>query len=109
MKLFNDIMLILRKIVMKGPVKEGGRNPYVDWVAILLISLVLTILLVLNGVNLFFRINTIEVKTDKPSTGVVADIFDEKVLEEVINNFENRASLSDNARKSYKTLPDPSI
>jgi hypothetical protein len=89
--------------------KEIARNPQIDWIIILLISLVLTLGLVFTGFSLYNAVaeGTIVSKQTTKSTSFTK--LNEKVISTVLDTYALREEASTKARAGYTGTPDPSI
>lgn len=109
MKIFSNLILDIRKLFTKGPIKEGGRNPYVDWAMIIIVSSIVLLILIVNGVRLFKLINSGDIQGQKLSVATSTEVFDVKNLDYIIEKFNVKAGLFNNTKKSYRSIVDPSI
>jgi hypothetical protein len=109
MKLANNILLKIQRIIMKGPIREGGRNAYVDWIIILFLSIILTVILIINGIYLFSRINNGEIKGEGLKIATTTEVIDIKGMDYIIEKINTKEALLNTAKKSFQTVLDPSI
>ena len=109
MKILNKLMSGIQKIIMKGPIREGGRNAHVDWIVILFLSIVLTIILVINGIYLLKRINEGDIKGSGLRVATTTEVFDAKSLDYIIEKFKIKEATYITIKRSYQTVSDPSI
>lgn len=109
MKIFRKISLRIQQVFTEGPVREGGRNPFVDWSMILMASIVVAVILVSNGVYLFKRVTSGDIQSKTLPVQKNIEILDVESLDYVIGKFNTKADLSNNVKKGYQSVPDPSI
>ena len=109
MKISNNFNLIIQRLVSKGPVREGGRNPYVDWTMIITVSFVVSVLLFVNSFSLFQRVKNGDIQSKEPVVTVTANPFDVESLDNVINKFEAKVDMNNQIKKNYHSVADPSI
>jgi hypothetical protein len=109
MKISNNFGSLIQKLASKGPVREGGRNPYVDWGMIIIVSLIVIVLLFTNSLFLFQRVKNGDIQSKEPSATAPTNSFDVVGLDNVINKFEAKADANDKIKTNYQSVPDPSI
>lgn len=108
MKIFSNLSFKVKSIFTKGPVREGGRNPYVDWTMILIVSSIITLTLLINGFYLFKRITNGDIQSkDQISQKKIAS-FDVSGLDSIILKFEEKENLSNVVKKGFQFTIDPS-
>ena len=109
MKISNNFSLIIQRLVSKGPVREGGRNPYVDWTMIIIVSFIVAVLLVINSFSLFQRVKNGDIQSKEPVVTVTTNTFDVEGLDNIIGKFGAKADMNIQIKKSYHSVADPSI
>ncbi len=109
MKIHNKFSLIIQRILSKGPVREGGRNPYVDWTMIIIVSFIVAILLVINSASLFQRVKSGNIQSKEPTATITVNPFDVATLDNIIAKFVAKADMNEQIKKSYHSVADPSI
>ena len=92
----------------KGEFRLIGRDPFVDWVLIIAVSVVLALLLVYIGVVIYFDTDRDVNKSIEKLPVNISDIADVKSLNVVIDNFENRQAERARLSKGYGDIGDPS-
>ncbi|MDQ5893635.1 MAG: hypothetical protein QG640_647 [Patescibacteria group bacterium] len=88
--------------------KEIGRNAFVDWILILIVTTVTAAALIGGGVYLYWQISSGNFKVAE-NTQLVEKIFDKDELDSLITRFETRNEASAQIRKGYKGPTDPSL
>lgn len=98
----------IEKILSLGPIREGGRNPYVDWVVILFLSIAVILAFIFADFYLFKKVTSGKIQsTESLSKSEISD-FDDEGLEYIIKKFELKAETLDKVTKSYRGFSDPS-
>ncbi len=88
--------------------KEIGRNAYVDWIVVLVTSLVVAIALVGGGLYLYWQISSGNFKGSGAATSTPKQIFDEQALNSVTDLIKTKEDTLIQLRKSYNGPQDPS-
>lgn len=86
-----------------------GRDPYVDWVASILLSVIVAIILIVAG---YFVYNRTEASLNEPVSVTKTDdkVSKEiKTLDEIISEFDKRANITKNLNYGYDGFGDPAI
>ena len=109
MKIFSGINFKIQKIFSTGPVREGGRNPYVDWMVILILCVVITISLVVNSVYLYNRVSSGLIQGTKIADSSTNATFDVSGLDYIIEKFNSKSDKFVNTKKGYQAVADPSL
>lgn len=99
--------------------KEIGRNAYVDWIMVLILSLVLIIVVAILGFNLYRRVidvDTSSVKASTQDTNNVLKNFSKDSLLSVLKLFEKKEETRQGIRDGFidgvsinSSLYDPSL
>jgi hypothetical protein len=89
-------------------IKEIGRNPNIDWIAILLISVLLLISFAFAGLSLYNTVTNGNIQGNGVSTNTPLQL-NEKAITSVISNFSQKEKVSDRVRAGYSSATDPSI
>jgi len=92
-----------------NPFKEIGRNAYVDWLVILLVTTIVIVCLAIGGVYLYNAVVKGEVKGQEGAAPLPAIRFDEKALSKVMIEFDARGEASKKALTGYTGIGDPSL
>ena len=93
----------------KYPVKEGGRNPYVDWMMILIVSSIVALLLIANSIYLYKSVTNGDIQSKEISTATTTEIFDVKGLDAVTSKFKEKKDFNLKIKDGFKTVADPAI
>ncbi len=108
-------MSLFKKKFMKVPhlsifsaFREIGRNAYVDWICILIISIFSSVILIMGGVYLYWQISTGNYSFDGKTDSIQKKIFDIDKLNSVIERFNSRDEMYLQAKKGYNGPADPS-
>jgi hypothetical protein len=88
--------------------KEFFRNPYLDWLAVLIITAVLFITLAFMGLSLYNAVTEGKIVGTAPKSATFTKP-DEQIISAVVDLFEKREETSAKARAGYTGQPDPSI
>lgn len=90
-------------------VREIGRNAYVDWIIILVISILIAVSLSVGGLHLYWLISTGNFKGTDVETSNPKKLFDEKSLSKVREIFDQKAAITGRLEKGGEVIPpDPS-
>ncbi len=88
--------------------REMGRNAFVDWILILIVSLVVGGVLVAGGVHLYWQITSGNFKSaDSPA--VTDKVFNKDDLTSITDSYKLREDESAQVRKGYRGPADPSL
>ncbi|MES3031496.1 MAG: hypothetical protein V4697_03745 [Patescibacteria group bacterium] len=91
-------------------IKEIGKNPFVDWILILLVSLGISIFLITSGVRLYFKVVSGDIKgSSDEETGGTYRPFNQKALSSAIELVKIKESATSRARGGYSGPGDPSF
>lgn len=88
--------------------REIGRNAFVDWILVLVVSGIVGIGLIAGGVYLYWQITTGNFKSE-PVDEKIEKAFDKQELISLIKYFELREETSIQIKKGYKGPADPSL
>lgn len=106
--IFKKKFIRVPNLHLGGAVKEIGRNAFVDWILVLVVSFIVALLLALGGVYLYWQISSGNFKgTDKAVTNS-KKVFDEKELVNMIALFAAKEDATAQIKKGYSGPPDPS-
>lgn len=97
MKLFNNNII-----------KEGGRNPHVDWSMILIVFLIIAIIFIANNVYLYKRVVSGDIQSPNIDTSSRGKTFNQKDSDIVIKAYAEKADKFSTAKKGYTAYSDPS-
>lgn len=89
--------------------KEIGRNAYVDWLFILIITTLVAIVLMAGGGYLYWQISTGNFATGSDVVKKDEKIFDQKQLENIINKFQAKEDNSKQTKTGYRGPSDPGL
>jgi hypothetical protein len=89
--------------------KELGRNPHMDWLGIILLSIIVVIGLAFAGYSLYNAVVGGEIKDKDAKTNPAFIQADDKLISSVFNKFSDREEASKKIRAGYTAPPDPSI
>ncbi len=95
--------------MITNPLKEIGRNPNVDWTVIIIISLVITTALAIQGSNLYNAVTRGGFENTSVVTGRKDKEFNDKAVSAVIERFDVKAEATVKARAGSVGVGDPSI
>lgn len=107
--LFNKKFLRVPHLNFSNAVQEIGRNAFVDWLIILIISVGTAIVLICGGLYLYWQISSgnFQVTEAKSETG--QNIFNKKDFETVVARFQSREDMSEQIKRGYRGPADPSL
>lgn len=88
--------------------KEFARNPQVDWITILFLTVVIMVGLALNAFSLYNAVVNGRI-TGTMSPDPSFNKVNEKIISTVIDKFAGREEVSEKALKGYTGAPDPSL
>lgn len=89
-------------------IKEIGRNPNIDWITILFLSGVITIVLAFLDYSLYNAVMRGSIRGGVESEAPSTTKLNEKVIGTVINNFDKKAEESKKVMTGYVGSTDPS-
>jgi ATP phosphoribosyltransferase regulatory subunit HisZ len=89
-------------------IKEIGRNPQLDWIAIITVSGLVGLVLVLGGVYLYNAIITGTIQATPSQEGLVKSI-DEKTFTSVTQSFSKKDQATKRVVAGYDGPGDPAI
>ena len=89
--------------------KEIGRNARVDWIVILLSSIVVAIVLAIGGFYLYNALMKGDIQGNQAISAVPPSKFSEKTLSSFTNTLDERAAMSITTLAGYRGVGDPSI
>lgn len=89
--------------------REIGRNPFVDWMIILLISATVAVLMTLGGINLYIRVASGDIRSSDAANSSSVKIFNKKDLTETISQFDMKKTLELQVKRGYSGPSDPAI
>jgi hypothetical protein len=91
-----------------NPLKEIGRNPYIDWIIILGVSVMVFLSLAFVSFSLYNAVMHGElVDTSKSGSPFVKP--DERIIASVLDRFDEREAMSSKAKEGYVGAPDPAL
>jgi hypothetical protein len=97
-----------KRILSVRAIREGGRNPYVDWVVILFISVFVCISLIFGGLSLYEKVRNGEIEAIGTSSSTKMKTFNQKDLKYIIDMYNTKAENINLIKTGFKTVPDPS-
>ncbi len=97
-----------KKILSTTAIREGGRNPYVDWAVVLFISVLTFIVLILGSIGLYNKVRNGEIGAVEKSTNTKMKTFNQKDLKYIIEKYNIKSENTNTIKTSFTTLPDPS-
>jgi hypothetical protein len=89
--------------------KEFGRNPYIDWMTILITSVIVLVGLLYVGYSLYNAVINGTIKGTETKKTTSLPKLNEKTISSVLERYNEREKVSEQARKGYTGLGDPSI
>lgn len=96
------------KILSVKAIKEGGRNPYVDWAIIIIICTLSSFAMIFYGVVLYKKVGNDKVTSIKVATDSKLKTFNQQDLQFIVDRFNAKSANTIKYKKSYKALEDPS-
>jgi hypothetical protein len=99
----------IQKLLTVGHIREGGRNPFVDWMAILIVSTLVSIAMISGGIYLYNQVVNGEISSKEKASERKLVTFDTKNLNYFIEKFNTKLEISDSVKREYKGKADPSI
>ncbi len=89
--------------------KEMGRNSYVDWIVIIFLSFIVAIVLIAGSMYLYFAVTKGNIRfTTVSDPEATAASFDERKLVEVISTFDQKNAVTEQAKRAFTGITDPS-
>ena len=88
--------------------KEIGRNTYVDWILIIVLSFIVAVILALGSVSLYSSVTKGNIKGANVKVAESPDIFSTTDLSNLIRTFDQKAAKTTEAEKGYVGGADPS-
>ncbi len=99
----------IQKLLSIGHIREGGRNPYVDWMAILIASTLVSLAMISGSIYLYNKVINGEILSKEKVIDRKLVTFDTKSLNYFIEKFNAKAEITDSTKREYKGKADPSI
>lgn len=90
-------------------VKEIGREPHIDWIVILVVSIIIALGLAFTGFYLYNAVESGNIKGDETKRPASFTKLNEEAIATVLDRFEKREEVSEKARKGYTGPTDPSL
>jgi hypothetical protein len=106
------------KLIHKKPhtgheIHEGlsnvGHDPYIDWLLILVLGVLVTVALVAAGALSFMRVGETLSQVTTAATSTSSSVIDQGMLEHILGQYEARARERSDLIKGYKGPLDPSL
>lgn len=97
----------LKRILSSRAIREGGRNPYIDWVVIIFISAVIFASLVISGISLYDMVRSGEIKAIGEASNTKLKTFNQKDLKFIIEKYNIKNENTTIIKTNFKTVPDP--
>lgn len=107
--LFKKKYLRVPHLSFSNAIREAGRNPFVDWIIILIVSIVLTIIFILVSLQLYRSVISGDIKSTDAVVVPTIKTFDREELSSVINRFNSKEATSVQVKKGYVGPADPSL
>ena len=107
--IFNKKHLHIPNLSIINSIREVGRNPFVDWAIVLIISVLLTIFLFIVSFFLYREIMSGNIKSTDTITTSTVEKFNQKDLSSMIERFDAKNEISTQAKRGYSGPSDPSL
>ncbi len=91
MNLFKQKFLRVPHLSILASLRESTKNPFVDWILILIISGVIVLLLIINSINLHKKVVNGEIQSSENTNLNSPKIFDQNELKSIISKFDSKA------------------
>ncbi len=89
--------------------REIGKNPYIDWIIVIFLCLVVAIILATWGFSLYNAVTKGDIQGTPNKGSDITKTFDTKAITSVINKFSDKEEASGKAKVGYDGPVDPSI
>ena len=89
--------------------KEIGHNPYIDWILIISLSCIVTIVLALSGIYLYNAVTKGDIQRSSLASPNVKKDFDTKVLSSIIKALSQKEDIIKKTKIGYTGSVDPSL
>lgn len=99
MNLLNKKFIKVPHLTFLEALKEGGRNPFVDWITILIVSITIGIASVACSVLLYKKVVGGDFQNKVVENTTQAKVFDKGDLMGIINKFDRKSIIHDEMRK----------
>lgn len=109
MKFFNKKYDSVPNLSVYSSIREIGRNPFVDWLLILIISSICTVVSVYGGVFLYKEVAIGNMQNSTSTKKSVSKIFDKKELNSIIKLSDLKSEIQAQVKKGFGTVKDPSL
>lgn len=86
-----------------------GHDPFLDWLFIIVIGVIVTGILVSAGLLSYRRVGSILSQPPSQATSTLSSAIDPAMLDHVLGQFESRAQERAELIKGYKGPLDPSL
>lgn len=90
-------------------IKEIGRNPNVDWITILVVSVIVTAVLGFFGYSLYNAVTHGTIQGEDAQASTSFKKLNEKGISSVIDLFADREEARGSVSRGYTRTTDPSI
>jgi hypothetical protein len=107
MKFFNKNFIKVPHLSFVDAIREGGRNPFVDWIMILLISGVIALVSVVNSVLLYKKIVEGSFQRKDVVENTKSKIFEKNDLIKIINNFDKKNNIHNQIKNGANVTSVP--
>lgn len=94
------------KIFKTGIFKEGGKNPYIDWVMILTVSALVLLVLIYHGFVVYQKVQSVNLDSNTINTN--NKTFNKNNFDLVARDFQEKELRLTKNKSGYKTYTDPS-
>lgn len=88
--------------------KEMGRNSFVDWIVIMFLSLTVALVLVAGSAYLYFAVTKGNIRFTAAPASEETATFDDSKLVTTISVFNQKAAVTDQAKRAFTGISDPS-
>lgn len=107
--LFKKKYMRVPSLSLSRTVGEIGKNPFVDWILVLAITVSFAIILILGGVYLYWQVTTGVIQAPSDPSLTASRKFDQKSLSGAIDRMEAKEAATAAAKRGYSGAPDPSL
>jgi len=97
----------IRKILSSESIKEGGRNPYVDWAMILIVTFIISLFFIVEGFFTYKKVINGEIKSNEAPIKANKEILNKENFEYIIDKFDTKQKTMNDIKSEFKSYKDP--
>ena len=107
--LFKKKFLQVPSLSVGHSIGEIGKNPFVDWIVVLIVTVLVATVLIVGGAYLYWQVTTGVIQSSGDGSLSTPRRFDQKSLSAAIDRMEVKEAASAAAKRGYSGPSDPSL